>query len=50
MLITILGIVALLFIGVVFVLVCLRQEMQPLKIKSPRLLMMSIFANLLMVV
>lgn len=41
---------AVLYVGALMVLVFLRQEMQPLKIKSPRLLLICIFANLFIII
>ena len=45
----ILATISFIYILILMVLLIMRREMQPLKIKSPRLMLLSIFANLLII-
>ena len=50
LLILILSAISIVYVTVLMVLITYRKEMQPLKIKSPRLMLLSIFANLFIIV
>ena len=42
--------ISVVYVAILTVLIYCRQEMQPLKIKSPRLLLMCVFANLFIII
>ena len=48
--ILILASISIIYVIGLMVLITYRQEMQPLKIKSPRLMLLSIFANLFIII